>query len=164
MTLEEFGRSMLNFAKGQSNWCALNNMDFTPTFVILKDGTISPTPFPHYTKDREFHIATMKAMIQDADADAFAFLMEAWFTQPPLKKGKLVDPRDYPRPAECTDRKECLVAHCATRDGQETMLVVEIKRHGHKLTYSEPTDMMDKKEGRGAMTAMSNMFGAETIN
>jgi len=164
MDVKEFATDMMGFAKAAAKSFASNQGDFIPTFVVLRDGGIMPTPFPYYTRDREFHIGMMKSIIAGTEAEAYAFIMEAWFVTPKLDKSKPVDPSNYEQPSKSADRKECLVVQAGSRDGQETVLFVEIKRHGHKLTFDKIVDMTAKEEGKSAMCIISNLFGTETVN
>lgn len=159
-----FVDEMLATGKNASVNCAKHNTEFIPTFIALCDGGIIPMPMPHYVKDRATHISLMKAMIAEFKADAFAFVMEAWFSQPEVKKGKPVTSDDYVMPSKDPNRKECVLVHAASRDGREHCLMVEINRHGHKLTFGKEWDMAERGEGKSMMAVMSNMFGKETVN
>jgi hypothetical protein len=159
--LSEFATDMLNLGKTFSIACTQANKDFIPTFVLLKDTKILPMPLPYYTKDRAFNIAVMKAVIADSKADAFAFIMEAWFSNPPPGT-KLTD--DFLRPSQDPNRKECLIVHAGNRSGEEILYCAEIKRRGHKLAFSEPENMAEKGIGKSMMALMSNMFGTEKMN
>ena len=165
MDLKKFATDMLDMGKGAAKGFAQSNVDFVPTFIILKDEKLSPVPVQHYASNRAFHISMMKMMLQCTEAEAFAFVMEAWFTEAKLKKdGNPINPADYKRPSESADRKECLVVHAGTRDGEEIVLFCEIKRHGHKLVFKDVEDMTAKAEGKSAMSLMSNMFGERTVH
>lgn len=159
-----FVDEMVKHGKNASANCAKHNAEFIPTFIVLREGGIMPVPMPHYTKDRQTHIALMKAMLAEFKADAFAFVMEAWYTQPKKKDGKPVTIDDYVRPSLDPNRMECVLVHAAARDGREHCIMVEIKRHGHKLTFAKEWDMAERGEGKDLMALMSNMFGTETVN
>jgi len=165
MDLKKFAHDMMGFAKGAAIKFTQNNDDFIPTFVVLKDGGIGPVPFPYYTRDREFHIAMMKSILESSEADAFALVMEAWISSPKINKDKkIIDPADYPRPSLDPERKECLIVHAGSRDGGEVVLMMEIKRHGHKLTFDKIVDTTDGATGKSAVCLTSNLFKTETIN
>jgi len=165
MDLEKFAADMMKMGQGACLGFAKENREFIPTLVILAKDGISPVPFPHYARDRAFHIGLIKNVLAGCDADAFAFVMEVWYSEHSTKGQKTpIKTEDFPLPSKDPNRKEALVVQCSSRDGGDIVLIAEIKRHGHKVSFKDVIDMTDKELGRGAMSLMSNMFGRETMN
>src|SRR5678816_2863580 len=131
MNIHDFAEKMMMLGKAASGNFAKNSTNFVPTFIVVRDGAMQPLPFPHFTEDRQFHIGLMRTILKGADAEAYAFIMEAWLSEKPLPPGP-INPENWEPASKDPERQEALVVHCGTRDGDDIVLMAKIKRHGHK--------------------------------
>jgi hypothetical protein len=126
----------------------------TPTLLILGPKFVA-LEMPDYAANREFGIQLMKSALELNEAKAYLWCMEAWVAIRKLDDGPI--PEGF-RASQQPDRKECLCVQGVSRDGDSIVLTCEIKRHGHKLSFSDVTKM------DGGIGLTDNLFGTTKAN
>lgn len=107
---------------------------------------------PHYADDRELSLFIIRHCIAHHKADLFAFVFEAWLSTPKIEEDKGI------RPSQDPNRKSAIMVWAASRDGEKTSLMCEIKQEDGKHTFEdlEPPDQ--------CLSVFDNMFGTEKPN